>query len=260
MILMRVKHHRPGFGILQLLVLIGVLLFFAAMAVPAIQKLREAASRSQSMNNMRQVVLAMHNFHDANNEFPPAVGSFGTQTGPTHFHLLPYLEQQPLFQAADGASWKNGTYGTVLQVFIDPRDPSLPDHLYKDWLATTNYAVNWMVTREGKMQIANITDGTSNTLMFSERYQMCNGAPTAWGYPSIHTWAPMFAYYSAGRFQSAPSQDKCDPHLPQSLGRDIMVGMCDGSTRMISADIRPTSWHYLCDPSDGNVIPQEDFD
>jgi prepilin-type processing-associated H-X9-DG protein len=70
----------------------------------------------------------------------------------------------------------------------------------------------------------------------------------------------MFAYYSEGSFQSAPSQEKCDPRLAQSIGRDVMVAMCDGSVRMLSATIRPTTWYYLCDPSDGNVIPGDDLD
>ena len=61
-----------------------------------------------------------------------------------------------------------------------------------------------MIAKEGKMTFGNITDGTSNTLMFAQRYQICNGQPTAWGYPTLYRWAPIFAYYSDGKFQSAP--------------------------------------------------------
>jgi type II secretory pathway pseudopilin PulG len=249
------KHRRFAFSALQLVIVLAILLLALAMLLPIIQRVREAASRSQSTNNLKQIALAMHSYHDTLKVFPPAVGENAGQNGPAHFHILPFIEQQALLQAADGASWKNGTYGIVIEVYVDPRDTSAPDHLYKNWLATTSYPVNWMVTREGKMRFTDITDGTSNTLMFAQRYRMCNGQPTAWGYPSIHTWAPMFAYYSEGKFQSAPSQDQCDPMLAQSIGRDILVALCDGSVRTVAETISPTTWYYLCDPADGNPIP-----
>jgi hypothetical protein len=259
---MRASHRfqRAAFTALQLVFLLAILMLGMALLVPAVQKVREAAARMQSINNMKQLALASHSYHDANKALPPAIGEAGGQDGPAHFHILPYMDQLPLYQAADGASWKNGTYGKVLNVLLDPRDESSPDHLYKNWLATTNYAVNWMVFREGKQTLAGITDGTSNTLMFATRYQMCNGEPTAWGYPSFYTWAPIFAYYSDGKFQSAPSQEQCDPRLAQSIGREIVVALCDGSVRSISAEIRPLTWYYLCDPNDGNAIPQDDLD
>ena len=172
---------------------------------------------------------------------------------------MPFVEQNDILQNAGGAVWKNGTYGKVISVFLDPRDQSAPNHIYKSWLATTNYPVNWMVFKEGKTRIVSITDGVSNTLMFAQRLQMCNGQPTAWGYPSIYTWAPMFAYYSEGNFQSAPAQESCDPALAQSVGRDIVVALCDGSVRAISPDISPSTWYYLTDPADGNPVPEDAF-
>ena len=254
------RFQRLAFTALQLVVVLGILLLGLALMVPAVQKVRDAAMRAQSMNNMKQLALAMHAYHDSYNGLPPAVGEMGNQSGPTHFHILPFLEEANVFNAAQGASWKNDTYGIIIRVFLDPRDQTSPDHIYKNWLATTNYPVNWMVTKEGKMSLAQIPDGTSNTLMFAQRYQMCNGEPTAWGYPAFHTWAPMFAYYSEGAFQSAPSQEQCNPRLAQSLGRDMVVAMCDGSVRTLSANIRPTTWYYLSDPNDGNVIPEDGFD
>jgi hypothetical protein len=248
------RELRAGISALQLVLVLGILLFLMALLVPAVQKVREAAARTQSINNVKQMALAMHSYHDVTKNFPPAVGEAVNQRGPTHFHILPYIEQGPLYQAADGASWKNGAYGNLISVYLDPRDESLPDHVYRNWLGTTNYPVNWLVTKEGKFRIADITDGTSNTLMFAQRYQICNGQPTAWGYPSIYPWAPIFAYYSNGRFQSAPTQDRCDPRLAQSIGREIIVGLCDGSVRMIHVNIPPLTWQYLCDPGDGNPV------
>jgi hypothetical protein len=259
---MRAAHrfHRFAFTALQLVVVFGILLLGLALLVPAVEKVRDAAMRAQSMNNMKQLGLAMHNYHDAYKGLPPAVGELHGQNGPAHFHILPFVEEAGVFNGAEGASWKNQTYSKVLNLFLDPRDQTAPDHMYKNWLATTNYPVNWMVTKEGKVSLVQIADGTSNTLMFAQRYQMCNGEPTAWGYPAIHTWAPLFAYYSEGKFQSAPVQNSCDPRLAQSLGRDMMCALCDGSVRMVSPDIRPTTWYYLCDPSDGNPINDGAYD
>jgi hypothetical protein len=252
--------QRHGISALQLVLVLGILLMGMAFMVPAIQRVREAASRTQAMNNLRQMALAMHNYHDVYKGLPPAVGEAQNQNGPTHFHILPFLEQDAIFRNAEGASWKNQTYGTVIPVYLDPRDASSSDPIYKNWLATTSYPVNWLVTKEGKMSLVRIVDGTSNTLMFAQRYQMCNGEPTAWGYPSIHTWAPIFAYYSESKFQTAPSPSDCDPRRAQSIGREMLVAMCDGSAMTLSRDLRPSTWYYLCSPDDGNPLPQDDLD
>src|SRR5262249_60482091 len=116
-------------------------------------------------------------------------------------------------------------------------------HKFKNWLALTNYAGSWPVFKTGQTRLAQIPDGTSNTFMFTQRYQMCGDTPTAWGYPTLYTWAPMFGYYSQGRFQHQPTQADCDPQLAQSLEpAGIQVAMCDGSARLISDRISPQTW------------------
>jgi hypothetical protein len=249
------RNRRPGVLVLKMIFVLGLVLLLLAMMAPAVARVREAAAETQSINNLKQLGLAMHNFHDVYNSFPPAIGTAANQQGPAHFHILPFIEQAPLFQNAEGASWKNGAYGQVINVFLDPRDETLPGHVYRNWLATTNYPVNWMIAKEGKVRLQNIPDGTSNTFMFAQRYQSCNGQPTAWGYPSIYTWAPIFAYYSHGTFQSAPTQDRCDPQLPQSIGRDILTCFCDGSVRRYPVTTTPLVWYCLCDPADGLAVP-----
>jgi hypothetical protein len=253
-------NRRAGFTVFQLIFLIGLLTLALAFLMPIIAQIRAASMRAQATNNLKQLALSMHIHHDVYKVFPPGVGTLGTVTGPTHFHILPFIEQDPLFQSGNGAPWKNGVYETVIPVFLDLRDESLPGNRYRDWLATTNFPVNWMVTRDGDQTIANIADGTSNTLCFAERYQLCNGQPTAWGYPTLYTWAPIFAYYSEEKFQTAPSQDQCDPRLAQSIGNNMLVAMCDGSVRTLSPSILPSTWYYLCDPNDGQPLPQNAFD
>lgn len=251
---------RRGVTLIELILVIGGLLFLAALLLPAIAQVRKAASRTYSQNNLKQIGIAVHSYHDAYGKMPPALGRANQADGPTHFHILPFLEQDVLFKSAEGASWKNGAYGKVVRVYVDQADKSVPpDHVYQGWLATTNYAANWMVFRSGDKRITDITDGTSNTLMFATRYQMCNGQPTGWGYPSQHTWAPLFAYYTTAKFQISPKQEECDPMLPQTVdGPQMLAAFCDGSVRMIDSAVSPRTWVYLCDPADNNAI-ENDF-
>src|SRR5205085_7904217 len=112
---------------------------------------------------------------------------------------------------------------------------------YQDLLPTTNYAANWLVFKDGPQggtRIANITDGTANTIGFAERYQMCNGHPTVWSHDQLYYWAPIFAYYNQGKFQMIPEQKDCDPALPQALRKaGIVVLMMDGSTRTVAPTV-----------------------
>jgi len=248
-----------GFTFIELLVVLAILAFALAFLLPIIAQVRRVASQQQSLNNLRQIGLAVHNAHDTYGKFPPIVGKLGNSTGTVHFHLLPFLEQQILYQKAEDGVWKNGVYGTVVPLFLDNNDTSAPPgNQYKSWLATTNYAASWPVFKQGEGTFAQITDGTSNTFMFTQRYQMCNETPTAWGYPALYTWTPMFGYYSQARFQSVPKQSECDPTLPQSLSPSgIEVVMCDGSARYVSDRISPQTWWNATDPADGNVLGQD---
>ncbi len=253
---MRQPPRRHGFSLITLLVVIAIILFLIALLIPAIQRVREAAGRSQSSNNLKQMGLALHNFHDVHGHFPPIYGTNAGAEGTYHYHLLPYLEQDGVFRNSMNAVWRNDTAKTIIPIFSDPLDVSAPPgYRHQDTLATTNYVANWMVFKDGKQRFNNITDGTSNTLCHTTRYQLCNGQPTAWGYPGIFTWSPMFAFYSEGMFQAQPAQDQCDPRLPQGYHRGLsLIGMCDGSVRSVSNQLSATTWYYLCSPNDGHPI------
>jgi type II secretory pathway pseudopilin PulG len=254
-----VRSRSPGgFTFIELLVILAILGFLVGFIVPIIARVRLGATRTQSINNLKQLALAVHNFHDANKKFPPIVGIVGGSFGTAHFHLLPYVEQNSLYNSAGGAVWRNGVSGTVIGLFLDNRDKSAPDDFRFNWLATTNYAASWPVFKQGDLSLANILDGSSNTFMFTVRYQICHGAPTAWGYPALYTWAPMFGYYSQAKFQVTPTQDECDPALPQSLSAaGIEVAMCDGSVRIVNRNVSPQTWWYATDPTDGNSLGRD---
>jgi len=262
---MKTKSHRVRFGftMIELLVILGILAFLLGLLVPAVQQVRKAAARTQSANNLKQLAIALHICNDNFKKLPPIVGSFPGQDkkpGTLFFHLLPFIEQRNVYQQAEGDVTKNATCGMIIPVFLSPTDESAPPgNRYKGWLATTSYAGNWMVfgnTDGGTASIPRtFRDGTSNTIVFAERYQMCNGTPCAWGYSSLYTWAPMFGYYTKGKFQNLPSQAECDPALPQSMQREgIHVALGDGSVRVVSENISSETWWNATDPADGNPL------
>jgi hypothetical protein len=259
---------RRGVTATQLILVLALLLLALAFLAPAVARIRLAAARTHSLNNLKQLGLATHNYIDTFRKIPPAVGPFDPnepeKVGTAHYYLLPYLEQDPLFQKGGGlkgSSWQGDVAATPLPVFIDPQDTSAPPgNVYKGWLATTSYACNWLVFKDGSNRFPQaIPDGTSNTLMFAQRYQMCDGTPTAWGYAALYYWAPMFAYYGTEKFQPAPAAHDCDPTLAQAIGSPyILTAFCDGSARTIRPQIRSETWFLLACPDDGQPIA-EDF-
>ncbi len=259
----RKRFHR-GFTLFQLLVVMAILLILLALLLPAIVKARVAAARMQGSNNLKQLGLAAQNIADTyQGQMPPTIGPFPKDIpmsgeGTLHFFLLPYIEQQNIYNLSnDGNRYRvsyEGTATFVIRTYVDPRDPSAPPNaLYDGWLALCNYPANYLVFEKGGNRFpAFITDGTSNTIFFAQRYQMCNGQPHAWGYDGWYYWAPMFAYYSTDHFQAMPPVERCDPELAQSLSPDgILVGMGDGSVRFVSAKLSDQTWLFACQPNDG---------
>jgi type II secretory pathway pseudopilin PulG len=254
------RRRPPAFSLVELMVILAVLAFLLGMLLMSVSKVRSAAARTQCSNNLRQLALAMHNANDAYNALPPTVGSFpaGSKTYGTYFFfILPFIEQAKVYQQAKGYVWKNRTFATPIPTMLCPSDASAPPkNLYKDWLATCNYPANWLILKKGGARIpASFPDGTSNTIVHAERYQMCNGNPCGWGYPGLYYWTPMFARYSQGKFQVHPAQEACDPGVPQSPhASGINIALGDGSVRFLSPALSPETWWYACTPNGGEVL------
>src|SRR3954471_10743597 len=90
---------RPGFTLIELLVVIAIIAVLIGLLLPAVQAAREAARRSQCVNNEKQIGLAMHNYHSALNQFPPGaiVGKDGKPLLSWRVAILPYVEQGDLY-------------------------------------------------------------------------------------------------------------------------------------------------------------------
>jgi hypothetical protein len=256
--------RRHGFTLFQLLLILAILLILLALLLPALVKARQAAARMEGSNNLKQLSLATDNCADTlQGKLPPIKGPFPSDArmageGTLHFHILPFLEQANLFNKSfDGDRYRvsyGDTAATVVRTFLAPNDPSAPPgNVYDGWLALCNYPANYLVFADGGNRFpASITDGTSNTIFFAQRYQMCNGQPHAWGYDGRYYWTPMFAYYSTELFQVLPAVKDCDPERAQSLSPDgLLAGMADGSVHFATKGLSETTWLHACQPNDG---------
>jgi prepilin-type N-terminal cleavage/methylation domain-containing protein len=103
------KVRRPGFTLIELLVVIAIIAVLIALLLPAVQSAREAARRAQCTNNLKQIGLAMHNYHDQQGSLPP--GLKGCCWGTWLVFTLPFIEQQPLYNAWN--SFGNDQYETL---------------------------------------------------------------------------------------------------------------------------------------------------
>src|SRR5688500_2157191 len=129
----RLFRREQGFTLIELLVVIAIIAILIALLVPAVQKVREAAARTESRNNLKQICLATHACNDVHKKLPPAVGClpqhakgiawsgytpsrFGTQ----FYFLLPYIEQDTIFKNTSNNSY---TSNAVVKTYTAPGDP-----------------------------------------------------------------------------------------------------------------------------------------
>jgi len=158
---------RPAFTLIELLVVIAIIAILIALLVPAVQKVRQAAARTQSTNNLKQIGLSFHSYHDANKFLPcdwlnsgVAPGS-GNMAACALYQVLPYIDQGPMYAA--------GTAVTAVPAYMDPgrgRPNTQPwtDYFYNAWLNDSTSSAT-LQANNNKRTLVGISDGTSNTIM-----------------------------------------------------------------------------------------------
>ena len=177
--------RRRGFTLIELLVVIAIIAILIALLVPAVQKVRESAARTQCLNNLKQIGLALHNHHDTENGFPPAaMYKSSTDSWSVHARILPQIEQDALYRQINfnvSFATQPAVTQTRVPLYICPSERN--DRLNGDYYPTS-YGANfgtWLIYDpaakkagdgafivNGRTRTADFRDGASNTLAFAE--------------------------------------------------------------------------------------------
>ena len=176
---------RKAFTLIELLVVIAIISILLGLLLPAVQKVRESANRIKCQNNLKQIGLACHQYHDTHKSFPSGYLASAPYPETTPgwgwaAFLLPYIEQENLYRQIDFRQpvEKSSAIQTPLAIFQCPSDePPVPDFPLTDVTfapmctasevdAPTGDGVFY---RNSKTRIADITDGTSQTVLLGDR-------------------------------------------------------------------------------------------
>jgi prepilin-type N-terminal cleavage/methylation domain-containing protein len=282
--------NRParGFTLIELLVVIAIIAILIGLLLPAVQKVRSAAARASTLNNLKQLTLACHTYHDARAALPwpgtTTALSATADSGPWAFQILPYVEQQAVFT---GITSDVTTRNVTLKTFLCPgrgrKGFAAVGDIRPDGTsvgsgqsgATTDYALNTWINGsldsagavvdgagglkgqpDKKTTLSKITDGTSNTLLIGQKKLI----PNQYQQPGGGYDESLFVV-NGGANRNGKQVVKDNPSAAAS--RDwgspfeaCPMGMADGSVRMVQFGIDVDAVG-LRRPDDG-IVPRAD--
>jgi prepilin-type N-terminal cleavage/methylation domain-containing protein len=292
--MIRSTTRRKGFTLIELLVVIAIIAVLIGLLLPAVQKVREAAARSQSTNNLKQMCLAMHGIASRTDGLlPNSVGNFPSTAGPygsIFCHMLPDIEQDNLYNLNSATGFANVLSTQTVKTFCAPLDPSNPG--VNTYL--TSYASNAAVfgvfatgtapPNGGFARFPAVfnTKGTSNTVIFMERFAVIgstNSGSGAHPWPAVSTSQIAGAnYVYSGAFNIGANPPNAI--LPVVFGLNpttitiggstdttatgfnattCQVGLADGSARTVTTAVNqgnPSAWQWACSVTGtASIIP-----
>jgi type II secretory pathway pseudopilin PulG len=266
----RAVDRNRGFTVFEILVVLAVIMILIGLLLPAVQKVREAAARTQSMNNLKQIVIGVHNVASVyDGALPSCAGAFPARgpDGTLFFQLLPYIEYDTVYKTYMKEPTKVPDTMTI-KTYCAPNDPTNPGN----GAALTSYASNAQVFGVGdaaaKIPATFNLKGTSNTIIFMERYAQGGpklphhwydtGATRTYLYPPAKGDTPWTSIVDP-QFDPRGKNAKVVDDTAQGFTRTtLLVGIGDGSVRAVSPTITttfkvkgvdpdPTAWQWGCD-------------
>jgi type II secretory pathway pseudopilin PulG len=272
---------REGVTLLELILVIGIIGILLGLLLAGVMRVRDAAYRLESMNNIRQIALATHSFADAHRGRLPEVSLsevhggviFPVRHRPSVFvELLPYIEQGNVYREF----MRKPHSPPVVALFLSPADPTVPSAL-AERLPVSSYAVNAEVFQRRPNLTTKFADGTSNTIAFAEHYAFNCGGQTfyyasdrlpnsAMRRATFSDWNDVFPVTEGNppvsrpdldgfTFQVAPSRSNCYPHVAQTphFG-GMLVAMGDGSVRTLAPGMSSTIYWGAVTPAGGEIL------
>jgi prepilin-type N-terminal cleavage/methylation domain-containing protein len=258
--------RRVGFTLIELLVVIAIIGVLVALLLPAVQSAREAARRTQCLNNLKQIGLAINLYHDSNNRYAPGgwiAGAKGQRWIAWSALLLPYMEQKPLYDALnlnlgyDAPANSTGA-ATVLSVYLCPTSRRLDavvsgrggcDYggLYGERITSPNNPPKGAMLYDTTFSQAQIRDGTSQTVFVGEDTLFGDGQ---WIY-GRNVFDQAFAINKAPAFENDLRSDHAGG------GAQVVFG--DGHTAFLKESIQLKVLAALCTRAGREVISAQDY-
>ena len=316
------RHAQRAFTLIELLVVIAIIAILIGLLLAAVQKVRAVAARAQCLNNLKQIALAAENYEGVDGAFPtgarPPVMVDGVPTQGTNVwvELLPYFEQDNLYKLWDyndnrknAAGGKKATQAQVIKILLCPSDPLDPvweltkfdpNVNFPQWCfgfyGMTSYGGNAgtrsqptpRLSKDGvifvgsRVRCLDITDGTSNTLLFGERYH--NDPEYERQRPEVAPALPPMAGWGRWGFVAAPGTSgnvslstpvRINYRVPSGGNNSAVTdrvcafgsghpgganfALADGSVRFVSERTPLTVLQALSTRDRGEIVPASDY-